>query len=314
MGDPVTRRACPTCGSDDAAVLVSLPASRIGDGNSTYVADYAERLGITRDDEYPIVRCGQCGFVFAQRDLSDAFLDALYGAVIDSAVAARESQSIAWVAHQLGMASSLLRAITKSPARVLDFGCGYGTVVRAIRSPEIDAIGFEPAEGPRNAARAEGLSVFDSVAEIEARAPFDAILLSDVLEHVRDPAETLALCHRLLADGGAICINVPDFSDARLRGIVAAAAAGQPYSRELNPWEHLNYFSPETLRRMVTAAGFVISRSLPSPGFGLRPEETGVRAVANTVKSVGRLVNFAFGGPIDVTTVVAYRSHGRGRE
>ena len=38
---------------------------------------------------------------------------------------------------------------------------------------------------------------------------FRAILVSNLLEHVRDPATVAAACHRILPDGGLVCVTGP---------------------------------------------------------------------------------------------------------
>ena len=60
----------------------------------------------------------------------------------------------------------------------------------------------------------------------------DVIVLFDVIEHLPDPRETLALCHRYLNPGGIIVLTTGDFGSAlaRLAGATMAAddAAAAP--------------------------------------------------------------------------------------
>ena len=299
-------RDCPLCGSRESHPLIALPAWRFAETNATYAPNYQELLGIDRTSEFPIVRCDRCSFVFALFDLSPAFLETLYGCVIDPLKAGQESQSISWTAHQFRLASLALSSISLKdpPAKLLDYGCGYGTLVRAMRGPYAATIGYEPARGPSDAARSEGLAVFRDFADVQAQAPFDAIVLSDVLEHLSKPIETLSACRELLRSGGVICISVPDFSERRMKAAVEDARAGREFTRELNPWEHLNYFSPATLAAMVVKAGFTVMDDA-QPDFGFRAGERGMRRAANMLMSMLRMLRFARRGEPLTTTIVA---------
>src|SRR6185503_17362851 len=80
---------------------------------------------------------------------------------------------------------------------VLDVGCGAGANAREIRriAPDSTIVGIEPnAEGAR-LARAVADEVFEGTLErwLEAQHDrrFDAVLLSDVVEHVADPLTLL---------------------------------------------------------------------------------------------------------------------------
>ncbi len=63
-------------------------------------------------------------------------------------------------------------------------------------------------------ARGQGLNVITGAADeamLAGLAPFDVIVLLDVIEHLPDPAGTLALCERHLNPGGIIVIATGDF-------------------------------------------------------------------------------------------------------
>jgi 2-polyprenyl-3-methyl-5-hydroxy-6-metoxy-1,4-benzoquinol methylase len=275
-------------------------ASEVVAGNSTYRADGVQRLGIAAESRYPIVRCTNCGFVFAGQLPEEKFLRSLYDDVIDPEAARRESQSPPWVAHQLRLASLLLERAgrEKGTVRILDYGCGYGAIVRALQGPAIECVGVEPSPSAREAAEASA-----SLDEIEGS--FDGLILSDVLEHLPEPLATLSELRERIRDGGWICASVPDFRPRRLEATLADIAAGRPFTREMNPWEHLNYFSPATLAQMLERAGFDIDPAAAGLDFGFRPGTGGVRRIGNTVKSMVRLGTFAIKPEPLTTTLLA---------
>jgi SAM-dependent methyltransferase len=303
-------RDCPACGGADRAEVARLAAEQFCKVNSTYRADFAAILGVRPDAVYPLVRCRGCGFVYAALLPPPAFLGRVYDEVIDPDRGFFESCSPGWVAHQLTLGGRLLGGLAGRYGedvhlKVLDFGCGYGALVRALGGPRVSCRGFETS--PRRLAylRGQQLPASDSLEETAAEGPYHGVVLSDVLEHVPSPRETLALCRGLLADGGLLLVHVPDFGDRRLAAALADIPAGRQ-TRELNPWEHLNYFSPASLRRMIEAAGFRV----PEPAavdVGLRPGLRGGRRWGNALKSALRLARHALGAPPEETTVLAER-------
>jgi SAM-dependent methyltransferase len=299
-------RRCPACDADLPRVRGALTARQITEGNTTYRNDALLRLDLAGSEEFEFAECGGCGFLYALREPTPEFLTRVYDEVIDADVARVESQSPSWTAHQLRIAATLLGRFTESSVTILDYGCGYGTILRALRSPTVRSVGYEPYQSVVSALASEGLEVVTTHEELRERAPFDGAVLSDVLEHVSDPRGTLATCHELIRPGGAICVSVPDFSDDRRDAILRDLKAHLPVTRELNPWEHLNYFSPQSLSRMLSSEGFHLSPHADAD-FGLRAGNTGIRRLGNGLKSAARLLRFVLSPHATTTTVVAQR-------
>lgn len=99
--------------------------------------------------------------------------------------------------------------------RVLDLGCGQGFYFPLYARLGLTATGVEPDPAPRleavRKAKALGFCMVDAPAERLpfADASFDALVMSEVLEHLRDPAIALAEAARVLAPGGVLLITVP---------------------------------------------------------------------------------------------------------
>jgi SAM-dependent methyltransferase len=135
--------------------------------------------------------------------------------------------------------------------RLLDIGCGAGSILRAARRAGWDAEGLEVSRPAAEHARAEGFRVFcGELAEAEyPDAAFDVVTASEVLEHLTDPLPLLEEAARILRPGGLFWATTPHG-----RGL-SARVLGTQWSAVCPP-EHLQLFSLGGARRAVERAGF----------------------------------------------------------
>lgn len=132
----------------------------------------------------------------------------------------------------------------------LDLGAGSGEFGYLARGIGIEITAVEPNEGYAGYCR-ERLGLVVTTGRLEdcdfAPACFDAIRLSHVLEHMRDPVASLRRLAGWLKPGGLLYIEVPDIeSDARnkLQG-------------RLFHYGHIYNYNPVTLRVAALRAGLV---------------------------------------------------------
>lgn len=100
--------------------------------------------------------------------------------------------------------------------RILDIGCGNGTLLRHIRAQFDDAVlfGVEPSQEACRLALSDIASAI-TCADIEEFAQsatsnsFDLLVCSEVLEHVKDPTTVLAIAAKLLKPRGLAIFTVP---------------------------------------------------------------------------------------------------------
>lgn len=137
-------------------------------------------------------------------------------------------------------------------ARVLDVGCGRGVLLREIASRGFEAHGVELSEAAaRGADPRAHIRIAPRLADAGyPDAYFDEVILWHVLEHLRDPGETLRQAHRVLRPGGRLVVAVPNFASAQARW------AG-PAWFHLDLPRHLHHFSLTALDRLVTQSGFL---------------------------------------------------------
>jgi 2-polyprenyl-3-methyl-5-hydroxy-6-metoxy-1,4-benzoquinol methylase len=175
-----------------------------------------------------------------------------------------------WLGNGLRREMRYLRFMTleHEPAgRLLDVGCGAGRLLNRMRKRgwEVEGIDFDPQATSKVAAR-YGIKthVGDLVACHLPDAFFDAITMSQTIEHLYDPRLTLAECMRILKPGGKLIMTTPNINS------VGAAEFG----RWWRGWEaprHLHMFSVDTLVRLTQKAGFEIieARSYSADSAGI---------------------------------------------
>ena len=131
--------------------------------------------------------------------------------------------------------------------KVLDLGCGYGGFLAMCSLYGFDACGVDRSSAKRENNRFS--RVFAEIDEVEPLAPFHALTLFEVLEHLDDPHGLVLRLSELLAPGGLLVLETPDCSGVR------ALETLDDY-RKIHPLEHINGFTPETLTRFAVRLGF----------------------------------------------------------
>lgn len=135
--------------------------------------------------------------------------------------------------------------------RLLDFGCGGGKFLRRMRDVGWDVTGIDFSETAVQAVRDAGLKALQGTLPHPELSPgsFDVVTMRHALEHVPDPQAVLRAARELLAPGGRLVIQVPNFAGWDVNYFGDAAIA-------LDLPIHLTHFTPQTLRAMVERAGF----------------------------------------------------------
>ena len=263
-----TREACPVCGGTDGQALwqgrLSDPDVQVWLGQFQYSGD---ATGL--DQPFALWRCAGCGMGFHRNIPDEDGLATLYGQWADAAQAARfevahlPPAAEADVDRRLKIALRLRHLARQTqpdgPLRLLDFGCGAGAGLLAARALGFQAFGVEMSESRAAQARSCGATVCPDLAQVEVAAggSFHAVVLDQVLEHLPDPLALLRRVSGAMRPGAVLFLAVPDCS-----GLTVPRDFDQFH--RLQPLEHLNAFTPATLDRIATAAGFVPQPAPPA--------------------------------------------------
>jgi len=231
-----------------------------------------EREVRARRDGWEIVECDRCEMVFLGAELAydkQAKDHDWFEEHTKELAQRREKQPVMlflsrWTRWLRPEPTARLLAQTLRWARqgkLVDFGCGDGRFL-GLASAHFDAIGIELSPQGAEAARQRTLpgKIFEGpvtdVAERElAAGAFDVVTQFGYIEHEWHPLAGLRIAHRLLKPGGVTILKTPNY------------ASWNRHIRGMN-WcgyhvpAHCNYFTPETLGRMLREVGF---EPLPRP-------------------------------------------------
>jgi SAM-dependent methyltransferase len=204
---------------------------------------------------YRISRCADCGVMFSNPQPTDEELAAIYNA--DYFLGANSAEGRAATREmKRATARQYLAEIQRyggaAGGRLLEIGCGDGDFLVEAEEAGFLVTGVELAPAACEQARARlktgeivcGLLENSGLSEEH----FDLCVLSDVIEHVRDPLGFLRDIHRLLKPGGAIFIATPSLSSW------SAKLLRQNWM-EFKP-EHLTYFDPKTIQTALFHTGY----------------------------------------------------------
>lgn len=138
------------------------------------------------------------------------------------------------------------------PGRALDLGCGDGRTAVALERLGWSVVALDTDASSIEVARARGVgdARVGSVEDLpRGEPPFDAAVLSHVVEHLTDPVSVLSVIREHLVEGGTLAIATPNAVgtsrhqfDERWRGLEVP--------------RHLQVLSPAGLRTLLRRAGF----------------------------------------------------------
>jgi 2-polyprenyl-3-methyl-5-hydroxy-6-metoxy-1,4-benzoquinol methylase len=138
----------------------------------------------------------------------------------------------------------------KSGGRMLDIGCGNGNLLTEMQKRGWHVSGIEPDPVAADCARKSGFRVEVATAESAelGSEQYDAIIMTDVLEHVYNPRSVLDKCFAALTHGGRLVTVTPNALSVYARWF-------HRWWSELHAPQHLVFPSPMSLRRRLSELG-----------------------------------------------------------
>lgn len=209
-----------------------------------------------------IVRCRSCGLLYANPRTSPPDVDLIRNYDLEwvlAHVTTTEKWRLEKELLQVRDYRSTRKFLAgKYPGRgsLVEIGSGMGCLLNFFKNDGWTTIGVEPNAGLGAYARREfGLTVIDGTLEDAKLAANSAEVatMMHVIEHVPDPASTLAEVYRVLKPGGCFVLETPRYDTLMFRLLGRR-------ERSLSCDGHIYFFTSQTLAKMTAKAGFKLAR------------------------------------------------------
>jgi len=251
-------------GSSIQEFVEDVPCDLCGHRNEEHLFD---KQGTLTGYVFRVVVCRDCCLMYLNPRLNDTGLSLLYdgqyyrGGGFDPHVnylsdVDDNQQRASWLeAHEH---IACLNEICPPPARMLDLGCGIGSLLRLARNVGYDADGFEISQFASDYVEGIGFRVFRNTKELPS-GHYDVVTAVEVLEHCSSATQLLKAVYDCLKPGGIFYYTTTNFDgyvEKLKRGIDTPNLNGY-----ILPEGHVCFFSTATMRRYLEKSGF--SRTVP---------------------------------------------------
>jgi len=236
MAQRFSTRLCPVCGSAQSKML--------------FRQSFEPFAGASLMAGYDVVICQECGAGFADAIPPQSALDDYYRDLSKYEDAAPRNDPPPVEPRFRDIAGLVARHIPTRESRVLEIGCANGGLLKALRDLGfLNLLGCDPSPGCVRALEFYGIPGFAcTIFTVPPPGePYDFLILTGVLEHIRDLEGAIDQFRRLLRKGGRVYLEVPDASRYEPR----LDAPFQEFSIE-----HINFFSKTSLVNLMQSRGF----------------------------------------------------------
>ncbi len=207
--------------------------------------------------EHQVLCCLNCGIEFLSPQLNDEELKKLYSENYYRAWGIQGEEENEGI-KKMKIETFLLRLsqIKKyiTTGRILDVGCATGYFLDAALKNGFEPYGVELSDYSSAIAKKKfgASSIFQGTLEQCAFSTnsFDVIAMSDLIEHVRAPIETLSKAATLLKDDGIIMIMTPDTKT------ISNNLMGKRWTHY--KLEHFFYFSNSSIHYLAAQCGLKV--------------------------------------------------------
>ncbi len=225
------------------------------------ICQHQNKKEMLRPGESILYECPECGIFFTDKDESVFDAKALYEEYYNNELpsSGRFSFGIEYVIRLFRFFRAFkVSTITPRAKRILDIGSGRGLMLYYLKKyyNYRRAAGIQISKNAVKFSREKlGLEIYDKdLLEVPLEdSSFDVITMWHVLEHMVKPERYIKKISSLLADGGSMVVEVPNFNSWTRR-------LTKQYWLGLDLKHHINFFTPDSLSALLKKHGFKIKK------------------------------------------------------
>jgi len=231
-------RSCPVCRANRSTLLCH--------------QSFEQLSGVGLLSGYDVVICRECGGAFSDGIPEQEVFDRYYRDLSKYEQPDYRPAGTAAVEPRFQAVADTIAPFIPTPdTRVLEIGCASGGLLKALQERGCRNL-FASDPSPACIRAAQELYGIPGAAGTvfsipRTELPYEFLVLTGVMEHIRDLESTVARFHDLLAERGRVYLEVPDAS----RYDWQLDAPFQEFSLE-----HINYFSRTSLANLMRTRGF----------------------------------------------------------
>ena len=226
------------------------------------VCDSSDHMPWMTKDWFTFSKCNACSMVYLNPRLTEQatydFYNSEWNAIYNETKFDTVSVSTA-LDDEINRTNLEMISKARGGAKgeLLEIGFASGVFLRAAKAAGYRVHGLELNERNYRRVRDELGPTMHNVDLFRANLPagtFDVVYMRDVFEHVPEPKAMLREINRIMKPGGVVYIEVPNI-DGLIYKIVKERHVC------VFGFEHLNYWSPSTLRKILELTGFGVTET-----------------------------------------------------
>lgn len=233
--------SCPVCGLDSAKYLFSQKES-------------FKYSNIKKDYIFDLVQCRRCYMVYVVQRLKEDMIRKIYKySLVESCKHTNSSKIKKWplfddyhaiIEERKARFYRISEVISRKVKRgkILEIGSSFGYFLQICKEAGYEVYGIEPSKGcvvfSKNKLGLQNIAFTIWENQPFSSTLFDAVCMFEVIEHLYNPTNCLQYIDSRLKLGGYLFLSCPILRGELLWG-------------DAHPVEHINYFTEETLKKIV---------------------------------------------------------------
>ena len=244
----IKRTKCPICNFKkiESIYKLSYRDSKIKNFLEVY---YNKKLNLDliNDDDYNLLECKNCKFIFQEFIPDELFSEHLYENLISATASfKKKEENIENLKKKYHNEIFLIKKIfKKKKINILEFGAGWGFWSLEAKKSGFDVSCLELSKKRAEYMKSKNLNVINVIEKNNPK--YDLIYSDQTFEHISDPRETLELLNGSLNFGGYILLNFPSSFGFKKK----IKNDYTPNKDEAHPLEHLNLFNRSSMNCLI---------------------------------------------------------------